>query len=464
MIGRPTDTPVAGSFRDPAGHVFSRDGVIHRRVEPAGAAAFHQMLSSGLYGALVGERLLVSHDDLGPDPRQPGAATVLRPQQIPMISYPYEWSLSQLRDAALVTLRAQQLAVRFGMTLKDASAYNVQFLAGRPILIDTLSFEPYGGGPWLAYRQFCQHFYAPLLLGATRDARLLGLSRQFIDGPPLGLVSSLLPRRSWLRPGPLLHVHLHARAESRWAARDLPAPQATATRTSRSVSRIEALTHSLDRAVAAVTWPTRSVWSDYYADKESYTPEAFAEKTRVVTDWLDRLRPSLVWDLGANTGHFSKLAAGLGATTVAFDGDAACVDALYRTIEPDARPTVLPLVLDLANPSPGLGWANTERMTLESRGPADLLLVLAVTHHLAIGNNVPLTSLASWLARLGRRAIVEFVPKADPMVAQMLRARADIFDDYTESGFQQALDPSFIIDERVPLAPSRRSLYLLRAR
>ena len=300
-----------------------------------------------------------------------------------------------------------------------------------------------------------------------RDARLLGLSRQFIDGPSLGLVSSLLPGTTWLQPGPLLHVHLHARAEARWASRDVPKASAAPAQTSQaaaSVTRLDALTRSLERAIAGVTWPTRSPWSDYYADRESYSAGAFAEKARVTTEWLDRLRPSLVWDLGANTGYFSKLAASLGATTVAFDADAACVDALYREVSRDALPNLLPLVLDLSNPSPAVGWANVERMTLESRGPADVLLVLAVTHHLAIGHNVPLTALASYLARLGRRAIVEFVPKTDPMVAQMLRTRADVFDEYDETGFQHALSLSFIIDERVMLTPSRRSLYLLRAR
>lgn len=466
------DVPIAGSFRDPAGVVFRRNGVVHRHVRPSGFAAYRRLMSSGLYAALVGERLLVPHEDLGPEPGSGESATVLRPQQIPMISYPYEWSLSQLRDAALVTLRAHALALRYGMVLKDASAFNVQFVGCEPLLIDTLSFAPYEGGPWLAYRQFCQHFYGPLVLGASRDARLVGISRQFIDGVPLTLVSRLLPRLSYLRPGPLLHLHLHARAETAWSKADGRPGHATsasgfapASTTSPTPSRLEALAQSLERGVNAITWSTRSAWSNYYAARESYADAAFAHKDRVVADWLSRAAPSTVWDLGANTGHFSRLAAAAGARTVALDADAACVDVLYRDLRQDATATgVLPLVMDLANPSPAIGWANAERMTLAERGPADLIMALAVAHHLAIGNNVPLLALAAYLASLGRRAIIEFVPKADPMVQGLLRSRADVFDDYTEVGFEQAIERYFTIDERVTLTPSTRTLYRLTTR
>src|SRR5262249_22153156 len=153
-------------FRDPAGHVFLHDGTVHRRIEPVGMESYRALMDSGLYAALVSDHLLVPHEDLGPQVMAPGASTVLRPEQIPMISYPYEWCVSQLQDAALPTLGALRTALRFKMVLKDASAFNVQFVRGRPVLIDTLSFEPYSGGQWVAYRQFCQHFYAPLLLAA----------------------------------------------------------------------------------------------------------------------------------------------------------------------------------------------------------------------------------------------------------------------------------------------------------
>ena len=456
-------TPLPGSFRDPAGHVFLRDGIVHRQIDPPGAAAYRRLMESGLYAALTGERLLVAHEELAAEARPPGAVAVLRPQQIPMVSYPYEWSLSQLRDAALATLGAQRTALRFGMVLKDASAFNVQFLDGRPILIDTLSFERYRGGPWAAYRQFCQHFYAPLVLAAARDPRLVRLASLFIDGLPLPVASRLLPRLSYLRPGPLFHIHLHAAAEERLSASakataDTPATSSPSTRS------LEALIDSLERAVRAVRWTSRSEWAGYYADAESYSSAAFATKAGIVTGWLETARPGTVWDLGANTGYFSKAAAALGARAVAFDADPACVDTLYREARNGGLDRVLPLLLDLAAPSPGIGWANTERMTLDARGPADMLLALAVTHHLAIGNNVPLAALADYFARLGRRAIVEFVPKSDPMVRRMLRSREDVFDRYDQAAFEDAFGARFTIDERMVVAPSERVLYLMTTR
>jgi SAM-dependent methyltransferase len=443
-----------GSFRDPAGHIFFADGVAYRRIEHAGAADYQQLLNSGLYEQLVADGLLIRHEDLGPTLDQTDAFTVIRPEQLPMISYPYEWSVSQLRDAAETTLRAQQVALRFGMTLKDASAYNVQFLRGRPVLIDTLSFTRDEGGAWVAYRQFCQHFYAPLVLASTRDALLVRLAGIFIDGVPLPIASRLLPLRSRLRPGPLFHIHLHASAEQRLSTR---APSGAR----RARASVAPLVDSLSRAVGNVRWEPRSHWSSYYEQQESYGSDAFKKKSEVVTQWLDRVRPARVWDLGANTGHFSRIAARTGATVVAFDSDPACVEMMYRQAGKENCRSVLPLLCDLANPTPAIGWGNRERLSLEQRGPVELVLALALVHHLAVGNNVPLQAVASLLARLGRAAIVEFVPKSDRMVQDLLASRKDIFQDYHHDGFEQALASHFQILQRAELSPSGRILYLV---
>ena len=464
-------TRLSASFRDPAGHVFLHNGSVHRHIETVGLASYRALMDSGLYAALIADGTLIEHEDLGPVAMAPGAATVIRPVQIPMVSYPYEWCVSQLRDAALVTLKAQRTALRFNMVLKDASAYNVQFLRGRPVLIDTLSFEPYAGGPWVAYRQFCQHFYAPMLLAGTRDPRLARMAAIFIDGVPLPIASRLLPRRSYLRPGALFHIHLHAAGERRWA----DARRGTASAVSGTPSPVTslpptntrdvmALVDSLERAVLNVRWTARSQWSSYYEDRTSYSSDEFARKSAVVTRWLEQLRPGVVWDMGANTGHFSKAADRVGAMAVAFDSDPACVETLYREVREQHVEQILPLVLDLANPSPAIGWANNERLTLEGRGPVDLVLALALIHHLAIGNNVPLPAVAEYLGRLGRRAIVEFVPKADPMVRQMISGRSDVFSDYNEEAFEHACTRTFHIDERLSLGPSNRTLYLMTTR
>ncbi|MBM3820387.1 MAG: class I SAM-dependent methyltransferase [Acidimicrobiia bacterium] len=462
---RPTRVP--GSFRDPAGHLFVADGTLYRRIEPAGREGFDRLMDSGAYDALVRDGLLLPHEDAGEDQ----GARIIEPEPIQFISYPYEWCFSQLRDAALLTLRAQRTAMRFGMSLKDASAYNVQFRRGRPVFIDTLSFEPLGSGPWVAYRQFCQHFYAPLLLWSNSDGQLGRLSQAFIDGVPLPLASSLLPRASFLRAGPLLHVHLHAKAEQRLAARkgppcaSGPADAGRGFTPRHSVSRrMDALLDSLASAVSNTSWKAASHWSGYYADQPSYTDEGQAAKIATVTQWLDRLRPGTVWDIGANTGRYSRIAGQHAPLVVALDGDPACVETMYCEARAEKLEYLLPLVSDMSNPSPAIGWANEERFTLEQRGPADVALALALVHHLAIGNNVPFPAIAAYFSRLARRLIVEFVPKDDAMVRGMLSGRRDVFDTYTPAHFEEAFAAHFRVEERAPLAPSNRVLYLLDAR
>jgi SAM-dependent methyltransferase/HAMP domain-containing protein len=450
----------AGSFRDPAGSIVLVNGVVYRRIEPPGRDAYEQLTRSGLFDTLVREGLLIAHEDLGPSDDHPGAFTVIRPEPVPVISYPYEWCFGQLRDAALATLRVQRRALDFGMSLKDASAYNVQFHRGRPILIDTLSFESYRPRPWVAYRQFCQHFYAPLLLAARVDPSFLRLLALHIDGVPLDVASRLLPRRTLLRAGPLLHIHLHAAAARRWAA----TPDAPGKKEERgSKEKALRLVDSLERAIGALAWKPRSNWTSYYDDRASYDSDAFALKERTVTQWLERLRATRVVDLGANTGRYSRIAERLGALVVASDADPACVEAMYAEVRRENLARLLPLFYDLANPSPRIGWANEERLQLEERTNADLVLALALVHHVAIGNNVPLPAFAAYLARLAPRAIVEFVPKSDPMVRAMLSARDDVFNAYTVESFERALAERFSITDRVELGTGGRVLYLMVA-
>jgi ribosomal protein L11 methylase PrmA len=385
---------------------------------------------------------------------------------LPFISHPYEWCFSQLRDAALLTLHIQLVALEHGMTLKDASAYNVQFRgSSAPVFIDTLSFERYREGqPWVAYRQFCQHFLAPLALIAYRDARLGRLFSVFIDGIPLDLATKLLPWSSRLRPALSMHLHLHARAQRNYAASDTANRASRATSRTISSSSLRALIEHLQAAISGLAWkPPATEWSDYY-NETNYSDEARDEKERLVADALSAISPRAVWDIGANTGRFSRLASSKNIQTVAFDLDAAAVEKNYKASKAAQDHCLLPLVLDLSNPSPALGWAGEERESLEQRGPADVVLALALVHHLAIGNNVPLPRVAEFFARLGRHLIIEFVPKSDSQVQRMLASRADIFTDYTQSGFEAAIDEHFRIEQRYPIAGSQRVLYVLGRR
>lgn len=450
------------SFRDPSGFVFTRDGVLYRQINEAARADYERLISSGLYERLAKSGDLVSHDEvdssLSPDGR---AFRVIRPERVSFISYPYEWCFSQLKDAALLTLRLQKAAMSHNMSLKDATAYNVAFSKGRPVWIDTLSFEvETPGSPWVAYRQFCQLFLAPLALMSHVDVRLQALLRSYIDGVPLDLASRLLPSPSRLRPGLLMHIHLHATAQRRAGAR-APAPGKT-----RQLSRnaLTGIIDSLERTVKRLEWRAPgTTWGNYY-EATNYSDAAFAHKREIVGAAIDRLAPASVWDLGANDGTFGRIASDRGIETIAFDVDPVAVEKNYRRAREAPEQHMLPLLLDLTNPSGRYGWANEERDALADRGPADLALALALVHHLAIAHNVPLARIAEYFSRLARALVIEFVPKEDSQVQRMLASRKDIFDTYTQEGFERAFSTVFEIEAVTPVRDAARTIYVMRRR
>jgi hypothetical protein len=453
------------SFRDPSGYLFRREGSLYRRVRRSYEPHYRRLKDSGLYADLVDRQWLVPHDEIPLPEGSPADDYLdLRPELVEFISYPYEWAFSQLQDAALLTLDVQELALARGMVLKDASAYNVQFRRGRPVLIDTLSFETYtDGSPWQAYGQFCRHFLAPLALMSGRDVRLGQLSRIHLDGVPLDLASRLLPWRSYLRLGLLLHLHLHARSVTRYAGVSRAAPAPAKPRVDKRA--LLAILGSLRSAVRGLEWrPGRSEWIDYYEGGHNYEPAALGYKAEQVVAYLRLVRPAVVWDLGANVGRFSRLAAGEGARTVAFDVDPACVERLYREVRREQEPRVLPLLLDLTNPSPSIGWNNRERPSLVDRGRPDMALALGLVHHLAISNNVPLEGVASFFSSLSPHLVVEFVPKTDSQVRRMLATREDVFPGYHRAGFEAAFGEHFVVEQRHPVPESERVLYLMRRR
>jgi len=422
-------------------------------------------MESGLYEKLVKARLLIPHVELDPSSAESEAAgttahKVIQPERVAFISYPYEWSFSQLKDAALTTLSIQKRALKLGMSLKDASAYNIQFVRGKATLIDTLSFEIYKEGePWVAYRQFCQHFLAPLALMALKDVRLNQLLRVYIDGVPLDLASGLLPAKTRLNFGLLTHIHLHAGAQKKYSGQEVKSRSGTMNR-----QAMIGLIDNLEATIRKLTWtPQGTEWGNYY-DITNYSDAAFQHKKELVRDWSMRVRPALAWDLGANNGVFSRVVSEAGSYVVSFDVDPAAVEQNHRQLKGEKAENLLPLLLDLTNPSPAIGWANLERESFGSRGPADLVLALAVIHHLAISNNVPLPQLADFFAQTGKWLVIEFVHKEDSQVKKLLASREDIFPTYTREGFEAAFKEKFIVHEAVNVRESERVLYLMETR
>jgi len=457
------DGPLDSSYRDPSGFVFTRSGVLYRQVNRVFAEQFDAVTGSGLYEELARQRLLIPHRQVSIElAATDDAAAVLEPEPVRFISYPYEWSFSQLRDSALLTLDIQERALARGMTLRDASAYNIQFHGGRPIFIDTLSFEPRSGSaPWTAYRQFCEHFIVPLALMSRVDIELGSLLRTHLEGVPLELGATLLGQRSWRSLGLLFHVRLHAAAQRRYRDRT---PNAATSRRGMTTQAVIGLVRSLRALINRLTWHAGGTeWADYTTDN-NYTAQATAAKRDLVTAMLrEGGGTRTVWDLGANTGEYSRSARALAEQVIAFDIDPAAVERNYLRARAEDERGILPLRMDLTNPSPALGWAHRERLSLEQRGPADALLALALVHHLAIGHNLPLDRIAAHFARLGRRLIIEFVPKTDSQVQRMLRARPDIFPHYTRDGFEAAFRTRFRIDTARPVPDSERILYSMTA-
>jgi ribosomal protein L11 methylase PrmA len=453
------ETALSSSFRDPSGFLFIDNATLYRQVNHSYQENYDLLMGSGLYQKLTGMGLMVGHDEAPLSLKKTDDAyKIIRPEEVPFISYPYEWCFSQLKDGALATLKIQKTSLDFGMSLKDSSAYNVQFVRGKPVLIDTLSFEKYDEGkPWVAYRQFCQHFLAPLALESYVDIRFGQLSRVYIDGVPLDLASSLLPLGSRFRFGLLSHIHLHAKSQKRYADKSIDAGRA------RKVSRLGFLgiIDSLESTVRKLNWAPRGTeWADYYEDT-NYSSEAFREKQRFLSEVFDRVEPKDVWDIGGNTGVFSRVASDRGIPTVSYDIDPSAVEVNYRECRKREETHILPLLLDLTNPSPAIGWENRERMSFGERGPADIVLALALVHHLAISNNLPLGKIAAFFSRLSHRLVIEFVPKDDSQVQRLLRTRKDIFPHYTREAFEAEFQKFFEIIDKRQLADSSRIIYLM---
>jgi len=458
-----TDSRLAGSFRDPSGFIFKHDDTLFRQVNLAYRDDYDYLIDSGLYRNLVDSDLLVPHEESSHPPVNPDIAyKVIEPKKIDFISYPYEWCFSQLKDAALATLEIHKRAFEYGMILKDASAYNIQFDNGRPVLIDTLSFEKYRDGePWVAYSQFCRHFLAPLALMRYRDIRVGQLLRVNLDGIPLDMASTLLPWRTKLSFSLMTHIHLHAGSQKHFESK-----RVNASNGKMKPRAMLGLIDSLETAVKKLNWrPGKSVWGNYYQDNHNnYDDTALNHKQELVSRYIDMASPRMLWDLGANNGRFSRIAADKGVQTIAFDLDYTAVEEDYQKNTRAGDKRILPLVLDLANPSAGIGWEHRERMSLLERAPADTVMALALVHHLAIGNNLAFDQIAHFFHEAGRHLIIEFVPKDDSQVQFMLSSRRDIFHDYNRETFEKEFSAYFDIEQSEMIMNTKRNLYLMTRR
>lgn len=454
---------VAGSFRDPAGFVFTREGTVYRAVAPHAADTFRAFLGSELFsrlsnrGAIVETQLLDEQD--WPIAHQPGGA-VAQHATIPFVSYPYEWPFALLKAAALLHLDIQIESLEQGFVLSDASAYNIQFVGPRPVFIDALSFRPYVDDEvWSGQRQFAQQFLNPLLLQALTGVTYQGWFRGTLEGIDSTDLARLLPWRSRFSPSILAHVIAPAAAEARAArGREVALKRAGTVKLPRAhylglLRQLRSWIETLEpRGLGETTW------QQYDADN-SYADDERAAKRRMVAAFCERVKPARILDLGCNTGEYAQLALSAGAgMAVGMDYDQGALAKAHRRAV-DNGLNLLPLWQDAANPSPGNGWRGAERSAMADRSRFDAVLALAVEHHLAIGRNIPLEDVVDYLVGLAPQGIVEFVPKDDPMIKTMLALRGDIFADYSQERFEAALRQRARIVDSETISSSGRVLY-----
>lgn len=457
-LGSQNPDKISSSFRDPSGFVFRSGSYVYRQINSSYSKEYDKLMSSGLYDELAEKGLMLRHKETS-EKGTPGSYKVILPEQVPFLSYAYEWSFSQLKDAALLTLEIEKTALSYDMTLKDASAYNIQFLRGKPVLIDTLSFDFYKEGePWVAYKQFCQHFLAPLALMSKTDLRLNKLLEIYLDGIPLDLASRLLPSKTRWTLGLGIHLHYHAKGQQKYTDPNVLKKQ----KGHLGKNQLLGIISSLNSTVASLHLPKqKTVWGEYY-DDTNYSKKAFEQKKQIISRWIMNLKPKTVWDAGGNDGTFSRLTSDKKIPTISSDIDELAIESSYLKTKENGEEKLLPLIVDLTNPSPSIGWENKERTSFLSRCDFDLTMCLAFIHHLAIANNLPLGYIADVFAKTSKYLIIEFVPKQDSNTRRLLASRVDIFPDYTIEGFEKEFSRYFKIIKKTKISGSHRIMYLMK--
>ncbi|MGB0119401.1 MAG: hypothetical protein WBP55_00450 [Solirubrobacterales bacterium] len=460
-----------GSFRDRDSRVVITDDAVLRALSPEGAGDWDALAATPLLEELVnrGDLIATKEVDLAvlegaKDLLPTGVTRVLEHQRVPFVSYPYEWTFSQLQDAALLQLDLGIAAIDHGLNLKDATPYNVQFQGANPVFIDVGSFETIPEGlPWVGYRQFCMLYLYPLLFQAHKDIPFHPWMRGSIDGiQPIDAIK-VFSLRDRLRKGVFLHTSLHARLDRR-ANKSGPG-DADAPKKERTVKpeAVKAHMASMRRLVSKLKWKTgETSWSGYRAHN-TYSDDDDKAKQKFVSEVCASDKPALTWDMGCNDGAYSRLAAENSEKVVAFDFDHATVESLYRSLKAEGNTQILPLVGNLADPSPGLGWRGLERRTLSDRGTPDLMMALALIHHVSISANIPIAEFLDWVQDLGSNLLIEFPKRTDPMVRALLANKQEGANaDFDLDNFETELKKRFTVEKREELPSGDRVLYLAR--
>ena len=460
-----------GSFKDPSGRVYRLDepggNRFVRGVTAEAAATVERLLSEPFFqrlvdgGDVVKTAVLPRDDPAAGRVTGMGWAAAVEHEAVEFVTWPYEWPFSMLKDAALLQLKLLDTSVRNGWMLKDATPFNVQWMGARPVFTDVPSFDPWTDGDyWRGYRQFCSTFLTPLMLMAHLGIPFQPLLRSRLEGIPPEEAARYFHGLRRFKRGVLSHVWFPAKAERRMRRRGHGGRGCDSPRR-QPKTMLLALLDSLTRLVNRLSYgPTGSDWS-LYSETHSYEDDDFERKKSFVERHVAARRPGLLWDLGANTGTFSRVSAPHSGLVVAVDADQDAVDLLYRGVRGGEQRNIVPLVMDLANLSPGQGWAGRERAAFDRRRSPDMVLCLALVHHMRVSANVPLSLYLEWLRSLEATVILEFVGREDEMFRALVENKTEDYADYTAEGFQAEIDKHFTVADRLDLKGGSREMLLL---
>jgi len=458
-----------GSFRDRTNRVFYHNESVYRALSQEALRQWETLSATKFFSRCISEGKIIPTEETGPPEKFEMSSTqswaaFLKHQMVPFISYPYEWSFGMLKDAALLQTELLLSALEEDMILKDSSAFNFQWLGAKPFFIDVPSFVRLPEGePWIGYRQFCQMFLYPLMLQAYKDIHFQPLLRGCIDGLEPENFSKFLSFRDIFRRGIFMHGYLQAKAQTKYAdtKEDI---RTNLHAVGFSKKLIKNNIGNLQKLIQGLTWKqTKSQWA-HYMNEHSYTDFDHESKKSFVRSVI-MLRPwNLVWDIGCNVGTFSHIAAENARYVVAMDADYLAIEYLYQELKKEKNTKILPLVCNIADPSPNIGWRGLERKALTGRGNPDIILCLALIHHLVITANIPLNEFISWLAGLGSAVVIEFITKDDPMVKKLLRNKEDIYSDYEIGYFENCLSKIFYVKKCERLKGGNRILYFAEMR
>jgi hypothetical protein len=425
------------SFRDPAARVFfleNESGHVFRELSPSYLPNYTYFKSSGLADTLIQKKWLSPFEEI-----QNEGAVILKSAKISFVSLPYEWTFNEWKDAALLTLKIQYQALKYGMILKDATPFNVVFDGGKPVFVDLSSFEILQEGkPWKAFKQFCECFYIPLLLIKYFDNTGNDIFLNNINGIPVSKGLALLPSSALLNFNTLLFLSLPGKMRRHYEV--IETKQSSKKITAKSLMQVAEQLYAAINKISQKKQQTR--WNDYY-DK-NVNDNYLQEKAAVIKEWIGgNYKTKTLVDFGCNTGNFSKLVAVDVSTVIAFDEDMRSADELYSYCREHKLENVFSFTANICQPTPGLGWDNMERPSLKERLNADIGLALALVHHLAISNYIDFNKMAAFFSETCKEIFIEFIPKEDAKVQLLLSNREDIFNWYCRDNFLSAFNKKF---------------------